>query len=462
MRIFLSIILLSLVSANISYSQNAYGIWEGKFDETMSFYLDIVKSDSGSCSVFLDVPSQGVERLEDSTCEIRKDSIYTSFQIPFSSKYAKVELAIIADSLKGSWKQGGTTPITLSRAEEVKKLERPQTPKPPYSYVSEEISFINKRDSIILQGALTSPDEDINSTAVVLIAGSGPQNRNSTFFKHKPFLVLADHLSSNDITVLRFDERGIGKSQGVHSMANSMDFAHDVKSAVEFLRERGYKKVGLIGHSEGGMIAQLCYSLEVQIDFIVSMAGPGIPIKQLMTIQNEMAIDKIIPKEEIPAYLEFINKSYDILDPEEDVQNLYEPLKKVIDSYYDSVADKEFSKSLAPSKEAFYINLSSAYLGRWFRYFINYEPEKYIQKIKSPILVLNGTKDVQVTADKNLTGYEAGLIKAGNQNFQIMKLPDLNHLFQKAETGEVSEYALIEETINDSVLIIISEWINKL
>ncbi len=333
-----------------------------------------------------------------------------------------------------------------------------------YTVTHQDIKFLNPLDSIHLSGTLSTPDGLDNFPAVILISGSGPQNRDSEIFGHKPFLTIANYLSEHGIAVLRYDDRGVAKSEGKFATATSNEFAKDVLSAAGYLKNKqNVGKIGLVGHSEGGMIAQItAANSKTLIDFIVSLAGPGIHIKELMRIQNRIAVKGMgFSDTETEEYIKFISDSYEILDVSTPKEELYDPLKEIVHTYYESVPDSTQAK-LAPSKESLYFQLAYSYFTPWFRYFINYNPAKNLQRLECPVLALNGQLDVQVTATENLNGYKKHLAAGTCPDFKVMQLDSLNHLFQKAITGNTDEYKTITEDFNHLPLKIIRDWIQSL
>jgi len=348
--------------------------------------------------------------------------------------------------------------LSLLFACNTSKLAKPNVTV--FTSTIEEVEFFNPIDSITLSATFSYPIGLKDFPVAVLISGSGPQNRDSELLGHKPFLVIAEYLNKNGIAVLRYDDRGVAKSEGTFTSATSQDFAKDALSAVRFLnKEKNIQNVGFIGHSEGAMIAQIAAVNNPSVKFIVSLAGPGIPIKELMKIQNRIAIkDMGFSDEEVNGYLDFLSSSYGILDNSTPKEELYDPLKSLVHNYYESVSDSTQTK-LAPSKESLYFQLAYAYFSPWFRYFINYDPAENLQKIECPFLALNGELDVQVTADENLEAIYSHLSKGSCPDITILNLDALNHLFQKAVTGKVEEYANIEEDFNQVPLEIIRDWI---
>src|SRR5690606_796558 len=298
--------------------------------------------------------------------------------------------------------------------------------------------------------------------AAILISGSGPQNRDEEFMTHKPFLVLADHLTKNGVAVLRYDDRGFAESTGEHMSATSLDFAKDVEAAIDYLKSRkeiNKKQIGLIGHSEGGLIAPIVAANSKDVDFIVLLAGPGVSGDQIL-LQQVGLIGKTAGLSD--AYIQNEKKVaqgvFDIVIKYKDPNLRERELKK----YYEKVFTDfpEVVKNSGMKKEDL-INLNVAQTKRaWYKYFIEYDPAISLQKVQCPVLAVNGSKDVQV-APENLVAIKKALENGDNKNFTVKELPDMNHLFQVCKTGAINEYATIEQTMSPMVLEEVSGWISN-
>ena len=368
------------------------------------------------------------------------------------------------DTISGIFKQAGQSfPLNLSReAPEKEALVRPQEDIEPISYHVEEVSFENKRDSVVLAGTLTLPDVDGTYPAVILISGSGPQNRNEEVFGHKPFLVLADHLTKNGIAVLRFDDRGTAESTGDFASATSRDFAEDVASGLRYLQGRkeiNKKKIGLMGHSEGGIIAPMVAANSKGVSFIVLLAGTGIRGDQLLMMQQELLLRvNGIGEDDILLAQEFIRGLYDIIIENEQAETLRSDLAIYFEQSGDKFPDVLKPEGIDPDVmiEAMLDQMTNP----WMVYFIKYDPVPALEKVKCPVLALNGEKDLQVPAKVNLESIKRALMKGKSKKVEVKELPGLNHLFQSCETGSISEYGEIEETFSPVALTIISDWIS--
>ncbi len=342
------------------------------------------------------------------------------------------------------------------------QTEKPQTPKAPFDYTIEDVTFINKAaDSIKLAGTLTVPKNIKNPAVAILINGSGAHDRDCNILGHKPFWVIADYLTNNGIAVLRFDERGTAKSEGDFSTATTYDLALDVEAGISFLKNRkdiDSNKIGLIGHSEGGAIAPIIASKNKDVAFIVLLAGPGVRGDKIMYTQNEKILNQRgYTKAFIDTQLELNTNFYKIVIEKEN-DSISNTIKTYLDNYLAKNKDNKTVNFILNdfAKKQF----ASVYSNPWFREFIRFDPKPYLEKTTCPVLALNGSKDVQVLPEYNLPEIKKHLETAKNKDITVKELEGLNHLFQTATTGAPSEYGKIEETFSPLVLQIIVNWIN--
>jgi len=335
------------------------------------------------------------------------------------------------------------------------QIKKPQEPKAPFNYFSEDIVFKNEIDNISLSGTYTYPKTGKNFPAVILISGSGPQDRDSEMLGHKPFLIIADHLTNNGIAVLRVDDRGTGESEGIYNNTGLNGFVNDTKSALDYLRSRddtNSKKIGLIGHSLGGVIAPIIASNTDVVTFIVMLAGSGIRGDQLMLLQKEQLERKMfVPEPAITIGQNNMRGVYDIiLTSTSDKEKLQTDLKEKLNTIFGT---------MLPENQ---IDLLSQQLSfPWLTDFIKFDPKESLSKTKCPVLALNGSNDLQVPAKENLQAIKKILTKSGNDNFKTMEIENLNHLFQESETGLPAEYVTIEQTFSPKVLEIMTTWIKS-
>ncbi len=362
--------------------------------------------------------------------------------------------------------QGGVVdiPITLGREPiAAKKQDRPQEPKPPFDYKVEEVTFINAVNGHQLAGTLTLPSTGSKHPAVVLISGSGPQNRNSELADHKPFWVIADYLTKQGFAVLRYDDRGTGASKGDFKSATTVDFADDALAGFHYLKSRediNVEKIGLIGHSEGGMVAPVAASKEKSIGFIVLLAGVGTTGREVLETQNRLiATAKGIPPAFVEKTASDIKRIIDAVVNYEDPEKSAEDISDFINSELDNLPEEQIEKMggrSAKIKE----NLS-IYNTKWMRSFLRFNPPDYLKKVDCPVLALNGTLDLQVAYKENLEAIEKALKKGGNKQVTIKALEGLNHLFQHAKKGIPAEYGKIKETFDPETLALISTWLKE-
>jgi pimeloyl-ACP methyl ester carboxylesterase len=447
------------------HAQDFSGNWYGTLDipgQKLRLTLH-VKADGSAFSTTLDSPDQKLSGLPTDKTTISGEEITVE-----ASKLGIVYRGTInpaGDELKGTFTQGQSIPLNFSRKEHViAAAKRPQYPA-DFPYSREEVTINNAKSGNTLAGTLTMPSDKKASAIVIMISGSGAQNRDEELMGHKPFLVWSDYLTRKGIAVLRYDDRGVGKSTGIFATATTADFADDAEAAVEFIRSRaGLKglKIGLVGHSEGGLIAPIVASRNPSLGFIVLLAGPGIPITELMIKQNEDQL-KVSGMAD-NAIIKAVATNRMIYTAVNKYQSLPKADFKV---KLDSLMSAEFHRDNTSNASDDVIKQRVAALSNqlstpWFRYFMAFNPQDYLSKVKCPVLAINGTRDLQVNAESNLQGIRDGLTKAGNKNFEIYRIQNLNHLLQLAKTGAVSEYSEIEETVNLQALDKVSGWIQSL
>ncbi len=443
------------------FSQEIAGDWHGELDVQgnklrITFH---VTETNGTYQTTMDSPDQKAFAIPTDKTIVKEDSIFISMK----SMGANYKGVLKGTEIQGVFKQAGMNlKLHLSKREikATKPKVRPQDPKKPYNYISEEVSFVNKQaNNIKLAGTLTLPKGIKNPPVVILISGSGPQNRNEEILNHRPFLVLADYLTTNGIAVLRYDDRGVAKSEGVFKDATSADFATDVKAAVAFLQTRtdiDTKKIGLIGHSEGGFIAPMVAAKNKDIAFIVSLAGPGVDGAKVLLSQSKKALElSDVSQEHIDANEKMSIHIYSLIKTEKDITIL----KEKITSYLQEVrkkGPKSITESLTDNAIKQQVNTITA---PWFAYFIKTDPTQFLNKVTCPVLALNGEKDFQVLPELNLNGIKKALVNS--KDVTTIELPNLNHLFQTCKTGAFDEYATIEETFSPEAMQIIRDWIKE-
>jgi alpha-beta hydrolase superfamily lysophospholipase len=463
----LSVLLITFVLTNSLSAQNAInknilpGSWLGKISTggiNLRLVFNLKLNDKDSLIATADSPDQGAKNIPLG----RVILIDKKLVIKAPTLAGEYNGTITGDStIDGTWTQRGVSfVVNLKKLKTELAVIRPQEPKPPFPYTSEDVTFTNNKFNIILAGTLTMPAGNGPFKAAILISGSGAQNRNEELMGHKPFLVIADYLSRNGVAVLRYDDRGTGQSQGNYAEATSADLATDAEAAYNFLKNNpkiNSREIGLIGHSEGGLIAPIVASSNPGIAFIVSLAGPGVTGQQII-IRQSQEISRIsgISEEKIRKSTETNKKLYAVLRKEKDNKKAE---VKILTLYKD-ILEKEKSSKEDTEKAVNQLKASfGAPVYTWFRYFIVTDPAIFWKKVTCPVLALNGEKDLQVSAKENLPEIEKALISSGNESVKTVKLPGLNHLFQHCKTGLPGEYSSIEETFSPEALKIIADWI---
>ncbi|MBR6715417.1 MAG: dienelactone hydrolase family protein [Prevotella sp.] len=401
-------VILTILSVVITaYAQGTIGTWNGNLNlGTMKLPLVFHIGDN-SCT--LDSPNQGAKGIPGKVNFQSADSISVAFESLGGSYVGKLQ----EGKLKGTFTQMGyRLSLELEKGELVRL--RPQTPRPPFPYQTEEVIFVNEKDTASLAGTLTWPvgyQKGKKVPVVLMITGSGMQNRDEEIFDHKPFAVIADYLARHGVASLRYDDRQVGGSKGNVTHATTEDFMRDAEAGLKYLKElKSFSRIGVLGHSEGGTIAFML-AKEKKPDFIVSLAGTGLRGDSVITEQTNF----ILRQQGKPG----------------------------------NMTVKQMHLTMMMTKTT-----------PWYDFFVSYDPAEAIQKVKCPALILNGSKDSQVLAESNLNVIRNLLPK--NSKSKIKEYPGLNHLFQPCKTGAVDEYGTIEQTISEEVLADIAEWIQTL
>jgi pimeloyl-ACP methyl ester carboxylesterase len=441
------------------------GTWLGSLavqNMEIRVVFHISLSDKGMYQGTMDSPDQGARGLRLDKVSF-KDNI---FIVELNKAMIKYEATLSEDgnSLEGTITQGGyRSSLKMIRVDEVIRKVRPQDPIKPFPYIEEDVMYTNAQAGVKLAGTLTLPKQGVPAPAVILISGSGAQDRNEEVMGHRPFLVLADHLTRKGIAVLRVDDRGMGGSTGEVEDATSAELAHDVLSGINFLSKRtdiDKQKIGLIGHSEGGFIASIVASKTKEVAFLISLAGPSIPGDEIMYLQSRLiALANGASEKEISRNLATQKKIYEIVKSNESVAAMKKRLRQLFLADLDNLAE-ESQKTIEELEASFDVQVKLV-TSKWFRFFISYDPSEHFCFVRCPVLAIYGEKDLQVPPKENSFALKEALRKAENTDVTIMEIPGLNHMFQKARIGIPSEYAEISETINSDVLDIISEWILK-
>ena len=459
----ISILLITFLISITATAQDITGKWNGalKVQGTqLRLVFNVTKSENGLTST-MDSPDQGANGIP-----VTKTTFENS-KIKFEVANARIEYdgELNGDEITGTFKQGGQVfPMNLSRkAIEKEVVKRPQEPSKPYSYYSEDVTFQNPKANISLAGTLTLPEKEGVFPVVVLITGSGPQNRDEELVGHKPFLVISDYLTKNGIAVLRYDDRGVGQSKGDFKTATSADFATDVESAITYLKTRkeiNKKQIGLVGHSEGGLIAPMVASKSKDVSFIVLLAGTGIQGDKLLLLQQELiARANGATEADIKKSVESNAKLFEMIVKSTDNQKLKIDLTSKINEIIKNDNTAEIPNGM--TKEQYIALQVDQITSPWMEYFMKYNPVQALEKVKCAVLAVNGEKDLQVPPKENLTAIKNALTKGGNKNVTTIEFPNLNHLFQECKTGSPNEYASIEQTFSPRALAEITQWIKS-
>ncbi|MCD4845726.1 MAG: alpha/beta fold hydrolase [Methanosarcinales archaeon] len=431
--------------------QDIQGIWQGVIEVSgtkLRLVINISSEQNSTLTATLDSPDQGVTGIPIDKVTFQNDNLnleVESIHGVYNGKFGEDD-----QTINGHWEQSGQSfPLLLQRLDKAPVLNRPQEPDRPYPYEDEEVIYKNETTGIELAGTLTLPTSEGPFPAVLLITGSGAQDRNETILGHRPFLVLSDYLTRRGIAVLRVDDRGIGGSTGNVSQATSEDFAGDVLTGVEYLKghkEIDSEKIGLIGHSEGGIIAPMAAVRSGDVAFIVMMGGPGVAGEEILYLQTELLLrSEGVSDDEIAKEREVQSRIFDVVKNETDNAAAEKKLNEILDEIEMPKENKlaEIERCLSP----------------WFRYYLTYDPKPTLINVQCPVLAIIGEKDLQVPSRQNLPAIEEALRTGGNKDYTIMELPGLNHLFQTAITGSPSEYQQIEETLSPTALEVIGDWI---
>jgi uncharacterized protein len=469
-RSLLTIFFLFTELAGMAQLQNkVIGTWEGKLNigPGLRIVFHFEETSAGSVKATADSPDQSVFGLKCDTVIFLDDVI----RVEMHAQNAVFSGRLLTDSiLNGTFTQNAAYPLALKKGvfKAPAPPKRPQTPQPPFPYRSEDIEYESPDHTLHYGATITIPNGKGPFPAALLVTGSGAQDRNEELANHKIFAVLADALTKNGMVVLRVDDRGVGKSTGIFAEATSEDFANDVNTSLDYLLSRpevNKKKTGLIGHSEGGMIVPIVVSKRNDIDFAVLLAAPGIRIDSLMAEQNAAILRSVgISQSSIDSYLPLYKRLMKVIITATDTADA---ARKTISEFrqWASNIDSASLKELGFDSETSIRNVTSVlvegFMGKWFKYFLSFDPQPFLQRMNCKVLALNGEKDIQVIASSNLQGIEGALKKSKARKITIQNLPGVNHLFQTCRTCTLQEYGELEETISPSVLKIINDWLKN-
>ena len=442
-------ILLSLfMFAVIRTQAQVEGYWKGQIDLgvqklEMAFNIKVVE---GGFVSTLDVPAQGAFDVPVDKTDFYKGHI----DLRMDAMNATYSGQLKDRTIEGTFTQHGMSfPLNLEWAVKEAKQVRPQDPKPPFNYQIEEVTFVNPKEGNTLAGTLTIPEGEGPFPAVVLVSGSGQQNRDEELMNHRPFWVIADYLSRRGIAVLRYDDRGMGGSTGEVMNATSLDFSYDAEAAFDYLSNRkeiNASQVGILGHSEGGVINFMVAEHRPEVSFLISLAGPAVKGLEVLKEQQKAILRAQGMTEEMIQFSANTNaQMFDIIEASSDRAVADSLLRQLVKGwgYNEELTEQTVGQMASP----------------WMYYFLKYDPTEAIVKTNCPALLLNGSKDLQVIASQNLSGYEKIIAEYGKTNLTLREFPGLNHLFQHCETGAPNEYASIDETISPEVLEMMVEFV---
>ncbi len=498
-RVFTLLTLLFTASLFTTYAEGpcdkgtsdwlATGTWEGRLavgGASLRLVFNIGPSDKdGVLKATMDSPDQGAKGIPVDSVKLEGQRIVLSVGVIGGSYEGTLDAS--EGRIDGHWKQGGSSfplillakpkeegqavgqdtsapaapdvPATLAQAESSQPdVVRPQTPVKPYPYTGREVT-VKSFDGALLAGSLVVPEGKGPFPAALLVTGSGAQDRDETIYGHKPFLVIADYLARRGIASVRLDDRGYGKSQGNFIAATSLDFARDAEAALRFLKdspEIDSKKVGIIGHSEGGIIAAMVASKDSSLAFAVLLAGPGVSGEELLYLQSAALLRAYGMGEDAVQNSRSINQMLYTIAKRNDAA---EVLQAEIVAAYLSLLPSAAPEEAKAKAEKDALVSARQILSPWFRTFLVLDPRPYIRELRLPVLALVGSKDLQVPAKENLEALAKALDEGGNVSYTLVELPGLNHLFQTAGTGLPEEYGRIEETFSPLALRTMGDWL---
>ena len=447
----LIIVLLTFLTAQTAMSQ-IEGYWKGEIDlgvQKLETAFDI-KADGNGYSATFDVPAQGAFDIPVDETTFQDGLL----QLTMSALGARYSGTLKDNVIEGEFTQHGMTfTLNLAKAEkEEQQKARPQDPLPPFKYHIEEVTFVNEKEGNTLAGTLTIPEGEGPFPAMVLVSGSGQQDRDEELMNHRPFWVIADYCALHGIAVLRYDDRGIGGSTGEIENATTMDFSYDAEAAFDYLRNRkeiNASQVGILGHSEGGVINFMVAARRPEVAFLVSLAGPSVNGIEVLKEQQKAILRASGMTEEAVQFNSNTNaQMFDIIEASSSREEADSLLRNLLKGwgYNKELTEQTVGQMASP----------------WMYYFLKYDPTEAIVKTNCPALLLNGSKDLQVIASQNLPEYEKIIADYGKTNMTLRELPGLNHLFQHCETGSPNEYFEIEETISTEVLEMIVGFVKSL
>ncbi len=457
----LALSVLMIVSVLEGKSQFPIGSWKGNlhFNGTAIPVIFHIHSENSILKGTMDSPQQGAVGLQIDSVGSTKDSltiVYKTANMIYRGRYTN-----ITDSVYGTLYQNGMSlPLVLGFSNDggtSNQLNRPQTPSYNVDYNIEEVEIPNKNAHINLAGTLTLPLKKTKPACIVLVSGSGPQNRDGEIFGHKPFWVLADFLTKNGYAVLRYDDRGTAKSKGNYETATIDDFASDAYASIEYLKTRNdIGKIGIAGHSEGGgIIQQVAATYPKDVAFVVMLAGAGVRGDSLMLLQKKAIESKLnVSQKEVQQGLQTFRNAYNIILDNPQWSHGMPIVKQYFFERLQELNPEKNDRNIVAIQQAITNTITPEIYS-----IIRFNPAQYLPAVVCPILALNGSKDVQVLPQENLNAIRT--LTSGNKRVTIKELPGLNHLFQEADSGMPNEYGKITQTFSPVAMNYILEWLKN-
>ena len=443
-------------------ARSVEGTWAGRI-LNLRLIVHIAAMPDGALTATLDSPDQGASGLVANSVSFAGDTL----QIDLSSimaRYAGV-LDAAGNGISGTWYQGGAVvPVTLRRSsgEGGAEVRKAQEPSPPFPYRAEDVSYVNPRGKNRIAGTLTIPEGKGPFPGVLLLTGSGAQDRDAGAFGHRPFLVLADYLTRRGVAVLRVDDRGVGGSEGSHARSTLLDLSDDAVSGIAYLRARtevDQARIGVLGHDQGGLVGSIAaIRMPEAVTFLVLLASIGMPGDELLQLQSALrakqqgaGVTQIERQDEIQARI------YSALKQPGDSAAVAERIRPIVAELMQLIPEDQ--ANAMGGREVAIDRQIQALLSPSFRSMLVHDPRAVLKQVKCPVLALNGERDIQVPAKENLGGIETALRTGGNKDATVRAMPGLNHLFQTCDTGSIAEYASIEETVAPAALETIADWV---
>ena len=468
LHLLYTFLLITIVVGAQEHIENWTGILNAG-GQKIELRLHLTQAADKSYTSNWDVPLQKAKGISSSKTEWNNNQLTIEIKMIGGSYIGTLNAA--GDTIQGTWTQSGMNfPLTLTPFKEGQTtpvVVKPQTPKAPLAYGIKDFVYEGVQTKLSYGATLTYPNDNEKHPLIILITGSGRQDRDETIFDHKPFAVIADYLTKKGFVVLRVDDRGAGKSTGDFSQSTTADFALDVEEHIHYAKTLSMvdpNKIGLLGHSEGGLIAPMVAAGNKSVAFVILMAGPGVPITALMASQNEMVLKSAgIEKAAIDAYLPLYKDIMQACIIANDKPAAIAKANELTKVWFDKT-DKNFVKATTnilseADIQKFATAMAETLSTKWWKYFAAYDPQPALQKLKCPVLAINGSADIQVPAIPNLRGIETKLKKGGNKHVTVKQFEGLNHLFQKCTKCTVAEYGELATTIEPEVLETIGDWL---